>query len=46
MTDSKDQQKEDERPTKPPLPKGERFFDPWEEEFRRIYKQDDKAFDF
>ncbi|WP_196232093.1 hypothetical protein [Rhizobium etli] len=45
MTDSKDK-KEDERPTRPPLPKGERFFDPWEEEFRRIYKQDDKAFDF
>ncbi|MBY2966698.1 MULTISPECIES: hypothetical protein [Rhizobium] len=45
MSDSEDQNKEkDERPTKPPLPKGERFFDPWDAEFRRAYKTD--TFDF
>jgi hypothetical protein len=45
MSDSEDQYKEkDERPTKPPLPKGERFFDPWDAEFRRAYKTD--TFDF
>ncbi|WP_260685536.1 hypothetical protein [Rhizobium laguerreae] len=44
MTETHDQHKEAERPAKPPLPNGEKFFDPWEEEFRRSYK-DDKAFD-
>ncbi|MGO7758796.1 hypothetical protein [Rhizobium ruizarguesonis] len=44
MNDSNEQPKEDEPPAKPPLPKGEKLFDPWEEEFRRAYKAD--AFDF
>jgi hypothetical protein len=46
MIDSKDQHKDNDVPTRPPLPKDEKFFDPWEEEFRRALKQDDKAFDF
>ncbi|MEH7909875.1 hypothetical protein V7798_21435 [Rhizobium laguerreae] len=45
MTETKNQYKEAERQRKAPLPGGEKFFDPWEEEFRRSYK-DDKAFDF
>ncbi|WP_196237490.1 hypothetical protein [Rhizobium leguminosarum] len=46
MTDSKDNQhKAEETPSRPPLPKGINLFDPWEEEFRRTYK-DDKAFEF
>jgi hypothetical protein len=41
MNDSKNQNRdEDERPAKPPLPKGEKFFDPWDAEFRRAYKSD------
>jgi hypothetical protein len=46
MIDSKEQHKDDEPQTRPPLPKEVKFFDPWEEEFRRAYKQDDKGFEF
>ncbi|WP_259664438.1 MULTISPECIES: hypothetical protein [Rhizobium] len=44
MSDSKDQNKEAEQPAKPPLPKGEKFFDPWDEEFRRSFNN--KTFEF
>ncbi|WP_167358946.1 hypothetical protein [Rhizobium bangladeshense] len=46
MDDSNEQHKKDDRPAKPPLPNGEKFFDPWEEEFRRAYKSDDKTFEY
>ncbi|MBB3315491.1 hypothetical protein FHT77_001333 [Rhizobium sp. BK181] len=45
MRDSESQHENDELPSKP-LPEGEKFFDPWEEEFRKSYAKDDKAFDF
>ena len=44
MTETKNQYKEAERQRETPLPDGEKFFDPWEAEFRRSYK-DDKAVD-
>jgi hypothetical protein len=46
MIDSEDRQHEDDLPVKGPLPENEKFFDPWEEEFRKSYARDDKAFDF
>lgn len=46
MRDSKKQHENDELPARAPLPEGEKFFDPWEEEFRKSYSNDDKAFDF
>ncbi|MDR9775720.1 hypothetical protein RJJ65_24275 [Rhizobium hidalgonense] len=45
MNDSNDRTKDDEEPKRPPPPKEIKFFDPWEEEFRRAYR-DDKAFEF
>ncbi|MCS3742000.1 hypothetical protein [Rhizobium sp. BK661] len=45
MPDSENQRESDELPTPAPLPEGEKFYDPWEEEFRKSFK-DDKTFDF
>jgi len=45
MTDSRDDDKNDEPEKRLPPPKAIKFYDPWEEEFRRSYK-DDKSFDF
>jgi hypothetical protein len=48
MRDFEGLRESDERtkPTPAPLPEGEKFFDPWEEEFRKSYTKDDKDFDF
>ncbi|ARM14153.1 hypothetical protein Bra5_CH03986 [Rhizobium phaseoli Brasil 5] len=45
MNDSNDRTKDDEQLKRPPPPKEIKFFDPWEEEFRRAYR-DDKTFEF
>ncbi|MGV4796102.1 hypothetical protein [Rhizobium sp. F40D2] len=45
MNDSKDKSQDDELQKRPPPPKEIKFFDPWEEEFRRAYR-DDKTFEF
>jgi len=46
MRDSEKQRENDETPMPAPLPEGEKFFDPWEEEFRQNFSKDDKDFDF
>ncbi len=46
MRDSENQREGDERRERAPLPEGEKFYDPWEEEFRKSLNKDDKAFDF
>ncbi|WP_208245121.1 hypothetical protein WGT02_38555 (plasmid) [Rhizobium sp. T1470] len=46
MLDSEKQRESDEPPVRAPLPEGEEFFDPWEEEFRKSYAKDNMAFDF
>lgn len=46
MPDSENHNESNELPARAPLPEGEKFFDPWEEEFRKSYSNDDKAFDF
>jgi len=46
MRDSEKQRENDEMPTPAPLPEGEKFFDNWEEEFRKNFSKDDKDFDF
>jgi hypothetical protein len=46
MRDSENQTDGDSPPERAPLPEGENFFDAWEEEFRKSYASDDKAFDF
>ncbi|MBB4570598.1 hypothetical protein [Rhizobium leucaenae] len=45
MDDSNAPQRQTKTPAKEPLPADEKFYDPWEEEFRKVYR-DDKAFDF
>ncbi|MGR9155155.1 hypothetical protein [Rhizobium leguminosarum] len=46
MIESKEQHKGDEPQPRPSLPNEVKFFDPWEEEFRRMYEEDDKVFEF
>ncbi|MBB3319641.1 MULTISPECIES: hypothetical protein [unclassified Rhizobium] len=45
MRDFENKRENDETPTPAPLPEGEEFFDPWEEEFRKSFSKDDKDFD-
>ncbi|MBB3394461.1 MULTISPECIES: hypothetical protein [unclassified Rhizobium] len=46
MRDSENQHESDEVPARVPLPESQKFFDPWEEEFRKSYTKDDKTFEF
>jgi len=46
MRDTENHNESDELQPQAPLPEGEKFFDPWEEEFRKSYRKDDMAFDF